>query len=206
MKTKEPFWEKTYQDFEAPNDFGPPSPEVLDLAKRLPLKAKVLDLGCGEGRHTFILAELGLDVTGIDISPQAIRKLQFLATQRNLSIKTLVKDMRTFVFDDLYDLIIAHGTLFLIEREYWEPLLKQIQAHTKINGYNIIAVFTDSMIPPDDIRDLVIGPFKEDELFDLYQGWRILLQKVYLKSETHPNNKMHHVHPVNKIVAQKITP
>jgi trans-aconitate methyltransferase len=48
-----PFWETTYQDF-AVNSFGKPSQEFFDLIHRLPPHAKVLDLGCGEGRNVLM--------------------------------------------------------------------------------------------------------------------------------------------------------
>src|SRR5438128_12672805 len=36
-------------------------------------KGKVLDIGCGAGRHSLYLQEKGFDVTGIDNSPGAIK-------------------------------------------------------------------------------------------------------------------------------------
>lgn len=41
-------------------------------ALRLPAGARVLDLACGKGRHAVYLADLGFDVTGIDISDSSI--------------------------------------------------------------------------------------------------------------------------------------
>jgi SAM-dependent methyltransferase len=37
------------------------------------VKGKVLDIGCGAGRHSIDLQEKGFDVTGIDISPLAVK-------------------------------------------------------------------------------------------------------------------------------------
>ncbi len=36
-------------------------------------KGRVLDIGCGAGRHALHLQEIGLDVTGIDSSPGAVK-------------------------------------------------------------------------------------------------------------------------------------
>lgn len=36
---------------------------------------RVLEVGCGLGRYTFILAELGVKVEGLDLSPQLVAKL-----------------------------------------------------------------------------------------------------------------------------------
>lgn len=54
----------------------PPLPEVVETAKRLEAEAKkrVLDIGCGLGRHTVYLAAQGLEVTATDVASSAIEK------------------------------------------------------------------------------------------------------------------------------------
>lgn len=37
---------------------------------------KVLDVGCGMGRHAFLLAEKGLDVEGLELSPFLVEKMR----------------------------------------------------------------------------------------------------------------------------------
>ena len=38
----------------------------------LPVGARVLDVPCGQGRHAHLMAEVGLDVTGLDYSPHLL--------------------------------------------------------------------------------------------------------------------------------------
>lgn len=47
---------------------------------RLPAESRVVDLGCGRGRHAVILHEQGLDVTGLDLSVSSIREARKLGT------------------------------------------------------------------------------------------------------------------------------
>jgi 2-polyprenyl-3-methyl-5-hydroxy-6-metoxy-1,4-benzoquinol methylase len=56
-----------------PWDIGHPQPAFLALARSGALTGRVLDVGCGTGEHALMAAELGLDATGIDFSPRAIR-------------------------------------------------------------------------------------------------------------------------------------
>jgi ubiquinone/menaquinone biosynthesis C-methylase UbiE len=48
---------------------------LKDLAGRLPDGARVLDLGCGDGAKTKLLAER-FDVVGIDFSPEQLRRAE----------------------------------------------------------------------------------------------------------------------------------
>lgn len=201
---KKPFWEDSYKKKDLADAFicGEPSAEFHDLIKLLPQNGKVLDLGCGDGRNAIFLAENGFDVKAVDISETGIEKLKHLARNRGLNIETEIRDIRDYSFKDTYDLIIAHGCLHLIERRYWTRLIDRIKSHTNMGGYNVIAVFTDTIPPPDDLKDFTIGLFQEGELFEKYQGWQIILQKSYIKEDEHPGVKKHR-HPINKIVALK---
>jgi len=44
----------------------------FNFSEIIPRKAKVLELGCGDGKTLFMLVSAGFKVTGIDISPSAI--------------------------------------------------------------------------------------------------------------------------------------
>ena len=55
--------------------FGNPSKEVKELVPYLKKDAKILDVGCGDGRHALYLASLGFQVDAFDLSKNAIEKL-----------------------------------------------------------------------------------------------------------------------------------
>lgn len=62
------------------------------------VRGKVLDIGCGAGRHSLYLQEQGLDVTGIDISPLAIKvcRSRGLKKARVLSITKIGPELGVF--------------------------------------------------------------------------------------------------------------
>ncbi|MDP3443326.1 MAG: class I SAM-dependent methyltransferase, partial [Ignavibacteria bacterium] len=47
---------------------------------------KILDIGCGTGRHSIELAKRGYDVTGIDLSESMLAKARLNATDQNVKV------------------------------------------------------------------------------------------------------------------------
>jgi len=97
--------------------------KLADLIEKLiPLSKyeKILDLGCGRGRHSLTLAERGYDVTGTDLSPKAIKKAKQLAVERGLNkVHFEVLDMREVLphrFDAVLNLFTTFG-YFLDDEE-----------------------------------------------------------------------------------------
>ncbi len=75
-----------------PWDIGRPQPAFLSLAEAGALRGRVLDAGCGTGEHALMAAGTGLDATGIDLAPTAIRLARQKAAARNLTARFLVWD------------------------------------------------------------------------------------------------------------------
>ncbi len=93
---------------------------------------RVLDLGCGTGASTLVLAEdTGAQITAVDIHPPFLETLRGRAAERGVAgrITTLVADMSdTDVLGDGYDLVWAEGSAYNIgftnALRLWRPLLR----------------------------------------------------------------------------------
>ena len=82
--------------------------------------AKILDIGCGTGRHSLELARRGYKkITGIDLSEAQLRKAKSSAQKENLEIEFLKRDARDFDFKGSFDLeiIICEGAFPLMETD-----------------------------------------------------------------------------------------
>jgi tellurite methyltransferase len=195
-----PLWETTYADLDA-KSFGDASREILELIPLLPPEAKVLDLGCGDGRNAIPLAQAGFTVTAIDISEAGIRKLDTISAREELPIHCSVADMTAFAYPEEYDLIISHGCLHFVDRSQWEEMIEKFKAHTAPFGFNVITVFTDSIPAPPDLASLCIGLFCEGDLYERYSGWETILKKSYTFQDEHTGG-IRHTHAANKLVAR----
>jgi len=76
--------------------FDSPAPVVHHVADVLQEHGcrRVVDLGCGSGRHTVLLAQRGFDVIGIDNSPTALSLSREWLTREELSARLALADMR----------------------------------------------------------------------------------------------------------------
>ena len=86
-------WDTVYERGSAPWDIGRPQAVWVRLADAGDINPPVLDAGCGTGEHTLLVAERGLDVLGIDISPAAVRLARAKAAQRGLDATFEVGDV-----------------------------------------------------------------------------------------------------------------
>jgi SAM-dependent methyltransferase len=79
---------------------------ILDLLG-LPVGSRVLDVGCGWGRHAVPLAEAGMEVTGIDISGAALRQGERAAEGAGVQVPWLEADMREMRFAREFDAALS---------------------------------------------------------------------------------------------------
>ena len=86
---------------------------------------RVLDVGCGSGRFSVVLAEMGAAVTGVDISPKMIDYAQKAAA--GLSAQFYAEDWHALglaakAWDKSFDLVLAHMTPAVMSAETFMKL------------------------------------------------------------------------------------
>jgi SAM-dependent methyltransferase len=74
-------------------------------------RGRVLDVGCGAGTFSVFLAKQGMDVTGIDIFPEATAMAQRLAARHNVDVKLIDADLFGYVPERRFDLVLDSGCL-----------------------------------------------------------------------------------------------
>lgn len=108
--------------------------KALGFLKHLPVKPTVLDIGCGCGMQTQILAqELATKILAIDNHRSLLDQLDRSSAEKGLNIETRELSMIGMPFDDeSFDLLWAEGSIFIIGLEQG---LKDFRAYLKPGGY-----------------------------------------------------------------------
>ena len=109
----EAFWETFYPVLFPPERFEIAEEQVDKILGLLDFKgACILDLACGPGRHSVVLAEKGFKVTGVDLSPFLLGKARERAEAVGVEVEWVHGDMRSFRRPSAFDLCLSMFTSF----------------------------------------------------------------------------------------------
>jgi 2-polyprenyl-3-methyl-5-hydroxy-6-metoxy-1,4-benzoquinol methylase len=151
----------------------------------LPKGSKVLDIGCGTGRHSIELSVRGYNVAGIDISEAMLRIAQNNAITTGVSPRFYPGDARTFDLEEKFDMAVClcEGALGLIERgedpmQHDLSVYQRAAAHLKpnapfivtcLNGYSVIRQMKDEYTADGRFNPATMVSHYMDE-WDLPEG------------------------------------
>jgi len=86
--------------------------EFLLSALNLPAGARLLDLGCGYGRHSMELAARGYHAVGLDLSLPLLIRANEAARRAGVNVDFVHGDMRDMAFDGEFDGAFCFFTTF----------------------------------------------------------------------------------------------
>jgi 2-polyprenyl-3-methyl-5-hydroxy-6-metoxy-1,4-benzoquinol methylase len=139
------WWNNFYSDKEKPIPFfkNIADENLISYFDRELIKhGKALDIGCGNGRNSFYLAQRGLEANGIDFSKTSIEWGKQIAKEQ--SIKVNFSCQSIFEFQDKpesFDFIYDSGCLHHIKPHRRNQYLKTILKYLKPDGYFAMVCF-----------------------------------------------------------------
>ena len=113
--------------------------ELLHLKKG----KRILDVGCGPGRHAVAFARAGLAVTGIDISGRFLELAAKAAHEAGVKAAFFECDARQMPFDDEFDAVVSicQGGFGLMGND--DPLvLRRMAEAAKAGGRVLVTAFS----------------------------------------------------------------
>jgi cyclopropane fatty-acyl-phospholipid synthase-like methyltransferase len=151
---------------------------ILEILK-LEQGASILDLCCGQGRHSLELAKRGFRMTGLDLSELHIQQARQTSETQELDIKWLRRDMRdipdelTASFDAVINMFSAFG--YLESQEEDIKVLKAVRRSLKPDGQFLMEIMNREFVirnyQPKDWHYTSDGLLiLEERRFDLLTG------------------------------------
>jgi 2-polyprenyl-3-methyl-5-hydroxy-6-metoxy-1,4-benzoquinol methylase len=123
--------------------------------------ARILDVGCGQGRDALPLARAGHEVTGVDLSPSGVEAMCAEAAQEGLSITGHVADITEYSPDGVFDILLIDRTLHMLDAEPRATTFQTLIASVAPMGWLILADETSNL------------PAFKAALLDSENGWLI---------------------------------
>ncbi len=115
--------------------------EILDFIRMLPHKGFVLDLGSGRGEWSFLMADIGMKVIGLDYIEELTEKNNEKVRERGYAGR--VAFMAGDVFDiplkeETFDSVVDIGTLQHIHPKDWERYEGEVFRVLKPGGFILL--------------------------------------------------------------------
>ena len=131
---------------------------MAELKKYLPEKKnlRILDVGCGTGFFTILLAKEGHQVTGIDLTPDMITHAKELAEEEKADCRFMVMDAEAPDFpDEEFDVIVSRNLTWTLpdaEHAYqeWFRVLKPGGVMINLDANYGAADFADTADLPEN--------------------------------------------------------
>lgn len=145
----------------------------------------VLDIACGEGYGSYLLAKTAEKVVGIDIDKETIMYASRKYAKHNLKFKIGSVDNIPINKEEIFDVIVSFETIEHVSEDKQEKFLKEVKRLLKKDGLFIVSTPNKlfySDIPnyknPFHIKEFYIEEFKQF-LTKFFKHVKIFGQKVY---------------------------
>ena len=136
---------------------------------------RVLDVGCGPGRHALALARRGIEVVGIDLSPDFIDLATGWAAAETLPARFHVADVRSLAYDGEFDAVVClcQGGFGLLGGDDDAAIVARLARALRPGGRLALTAFSSYF---------VVAHLEPGETFDARTG--VLHERTTVRNET----------------------
>jgi cyclopropane fatty-acyl-phospholipid synthase-like methyltransferase len=157
---------------------------------------RLLDVPCGAGRHALALARIGHEVTGVDLSEDAIDRAA--ASAHNLPARFIRADMLSFPVGTPFDGALCLGnSLGYFGAEGLGAFLARLAAALRPGARLILDSYTcaESVLPLAEEREIAFdgGTYEARLGYDVMTSTLRTEAKLALDGETHLLRYAHHI-------------
>lgn len=130
-------WDRIWSRTDARDLWSLPDPDVEALVPILREEgvSRVLDLGCGMGRHTVLLAASGFETYATDLSGQGIERCRTWLAVEGLVATITRQSMAALAYpDDSFGFVVSWNVVYHAVRDDIVSTLAEIYRVTRRNG------------------------------------------------------------------------
>jgi SAM-dependent methyltransferase len=135
---------------------------------------RILDIGCGTGRHSIELAKRGYTVVGVDLSESQLKRARENADREKVSVQFIRADARRLEFSREFDLVLmlCEGAFPLMETDEMNfEILKNAANALKQRGMLIFTTLNGLYPLFHSVKDFInsqsAGDVSKENSFDL---------------------------------------
>jgi len=147
MSIQKPWYETAWgqaTDLQFIPEWGFVEERTKEIIERAHLKPGmiVLDMACGSGAETTLLAVKGYKMTGVDFSPAMIDIAKRIASEKMAEVEWSVGDMRKLDENEQYDLVMIRDVIFgVFDHRTNLDVLKRLFKAVKKGGYLLLEIY-----------------------------------------------------------------
>jgi len=176
----------------------------LGLVAREASGRRLLDVGCGEGRHCVAAAKMGFRPIGMDYEALAVERAQAFAREASVAdrIRFVAADVYALPFAPAsFDMALDYGCLHHQKKADWPRYCAAIIAALRPRGWFLLSVFSAKfrvfgesrsswhlahgayrrLFTSDDLRQLFDADFEflalQEERDDVRGFWHVLMRR-----------------------------
>jgi len=159
------WYEELYENFETYSDepYAQNTRREVDFIEEIIAHDRskaILDVGCGNGRHSLELARRGYEVLGVDLSASMLAQGRQAAESENLAVRFRQCDARQLPYEQQFEvaIMLCEGAFSLMEEDAMDyQILVNISRALKPGGRLIMTAPNAAVMlaqPPDGSFDL----------------------------------------------------
>jgi ubiquinone/menaquinone biosynthesis C-methylase UbiE len=186
MKYQDDFWRKYFRYYDVLLKVIPYQELLKTIATNLKISSnnKILDLGSGTGNLNYFLPE-GSNVSSLDNSQEALNQLQTKFPTAKTHTHSIVEPLP--FKDSSFDRLASNNVLYILPKESWYNVIKEIKRVVKPNGIIVISNLNKNFSPKkiyfDHIRKSISTKGKRDTI-------KTLLHLIYPTIQIFRYNKV----------------
>jgi tellurite methyltransferase len=160
-------WDKFWRDeaYVARNWLDP-DPEIVRLSPMMQAHQvrKVLDLGCGVGRHLVYLGQQGFEMHGLDISPAGVERCRKELEQHQLQATVRVADMLAIPYpDQSFDWVLSVQVIYHTTAATLERAVQHVRDKLRPGGFFFVTFPPADNIPADSGQEIEPRTYLKEE-------------------------------------------